>query len=85
LPTEVDVEEPDVEAPAGSRGEREERDDWDGDGVLRRIDESLLRACMVAEWRMMKSREIDGKYIIKVTYELDEGHYIPFDSFVLDS
>jgi len=34
---------------------------------------------------MMKGREIDGKYIIKVTYELDEGQYIPFCSFVLDS
>ena len=49
LLTEADVEEPDVEAPAGGRGEREEREDWDGDGVLRRIDESLLRACM--RWR----------------------------------
>ena len=78
--TEAEVEEPDVEAPAGGRGEREERDDWDGDGVLRRIDESLLRAYM--RWRMVK---IDGEDTIKITYELDEGQYIPFCSFVLNS
>jgi len=29
--TEVDVEDSEVEMPAESRGEREERDDWDGD------------------------------------------------------
>jgi hypothetical protein len=51
--------------------------------VLRRIDESLLRACM--RWRMMKGREIDGKDTIKVMYELDEGQYIPLGSIVLDT
>jgi hypothetical protein len=34
---------------------------------------------------MMKSREIDNKYIIKVAYGPDEGQYIPFCSFVLGS
>jgi hypothetical protein len=34
---------------------------------------------------MMKGREIDGKDIIKFTYDQYEGQYIPFGSFVLDS
>jgi hypothetical protein len=32
-----------------------------------------------------EGREIKGKDIIKVTYELDDGEYIPFGSSVLDS
>lgn len=82
--TEAEAGESDAEAPAGGRGEREERDDWDGDGVLRRIDESLLRACM--RWRsggMMKG--IEGKDIVKVTNEMNKVECIPFGSFVLDS
>jgi hypothetical protein len=51
--------------------------------VLRRIDESLLRTCI--RRRMMKGKEIDGKDIIKVTYDLNEGQYIPFGPFVLDA
>jgi hypothetical protein len=43
---EVEAEELEAEGAGGRRGEREERDDWDGEGVLRRIEESLLRACM---------------------------------------
>jgi len=38
---------------------------------------------VVAERQMMKSRETDGKDIIKVTYELDEGQCIPFGSLYI--
>jgi hypothetical protein len=39
----------------------------------------------VAEWRMMKGKEMDGQDIINATFKLDEGQYIPVGSFVLDS
>jgi hypothetical protein len=42
---EVEAEEREVEGSDGKLGERAERDVWEGEGVLRRIDESLLRAC----------------------------------------
>jgi hypothetical protein len=55
---------------------------WSVEAHRRELIEGLYA---VAQWRTMKGREINGKDVIKVMYELDEGQYIPFGSSVLDS